>query len=141
MAICRDCGQSIEWKNVAGRWHATNPDGTIHNCRLSGDEREDIPPRDAYCAKCFKPIFSKTGNSCNHIEPVWIRKAEVQSAKKLLLRQAREQANAIELPPKAELKRFKCMLCGSTALKSTNSVVCLADFTHTFPLEMYDSPG
>ena len=88
MATCRDCGQSIEWRNFGGRWHANNPDGTTHNCRLSVEREEEIPPKDAYCAKCFKPIYAQNRDSCGHLEPVWIRKSEVPAAKKLFLRQA-----------------------------------------------------
>jgi len=142
VATCNRCGQPIEWRNIAGTWHAKNHDGTTHRCRVSREVVQDIPPSDAYCAKCFKQIYAKSGNVCLHAEPIWIRKSEVQSAKKILLKQAREDAKAAAAKvSQVELRKYKCMLCGSTALRSTGSVICLSDFSHTFPLDLYDLQG
>jgi len=140
MATCGRCGQSIEWRNIEGSWHAKNHDGTTHYCRVSSEVTQDIPPRDAFCAKCFKPIYSNTRDVCLHTEPIWIRKSEVQPAKKLLQRQAREQAKLkVVQTRQVELRKYKCMLCGSTALRSNDAVICLADFSHTFPPDLYDA--
>lgn len=134
MARCRYCAQPIVWQSIGGNWRPKNQNGTVHQCRMSRVPQMEISPKDAFCAKCFKPIYRKTGDKCNCTEPVWIHKTEVRSAKKIQLMQKKTTARAELL---GTSRTYDCLLCGSTALRTGDSVICLTDFAHTFSADLF----
>ena len=62
-----------------------------------------------------------------------IEKAKLEKEKRIIEKAELEKENLLK---KARLV-FKCVFCGSDAIQVENSIMCIEDLNHVFPLDYY----
>ena len=135
MPKCNRCGRDFIWgQSIYGRWVQKDNGGREHSCLVSPtSKRTDI--ENKYCKRCLQPMKSYVNKTmCRCIKPIYISKKDGVELLKII-RNKEAKIFRSKIKRMKEDEKFKeCLICGDSAIKMDNELVCLKDINHRVPI-------